>query len=72
MLEMKTTPIQEIPIPTPKDSEMSEIEQLVREVIELKSTDSEASTKALETEINELVMELYGLNDDEKKIIRNS
>lgn len=51
---------------------ISDIEACVLEILKEKSIDFTLSTKSIEEKIDELVMDLYGLTDDEKEIIRNS
>ncbi len=49
-----------------------QIENIVKEIISLKKENQIENTFNLEAEIDELVMDLYGLSEDEKNIIRNS
>lgn len=63
-------------LPIPKiaarnKSIVDKIEKLVDKVIVYKKQENPETTK-LENEIDELIMDLYGLNEEEKEIIRNS
>lgn len=49
-----------------------QIESLVNEIIKTKSTDSDLEIKEIQNQIDELVMDLYGLDDNEKVVVRNS
>lgn len=49
-----------------------EIIGLVSEVLDKKKNNIDIDTKDIEIKINELVMDLYNLNDEEKEIIRSS
>ncbi len=57
--------IKKIPIPEFSKDAISQIDSLARELTEF-------ITEEKECEINELIMDLYGLNEEEKDIIRNS
>jgi hypothetical protein len=48
------------------------LETAAEKIFLKKKYNSDADTKELETDIDELVMDLYGLNEEEKEIIRNS
>lgn len=47
------------------------LEDIVNEIIELKKQDPQVNTLNLEKKIDEMVYQLYGLKDDEIKIIEN-
>jgi adenine-specific DNA-methyltransferase len=71
MLELSVNPVENIPIP--KNSSKSikkEIIRVVNKILERKGSGKEIAE--LENEIDELVMDLYELTEEEKKIIRNS
>jgi hypothetical protein len=59
--------INNLPLPTP-DSQQSII-SLVEQIFSTKSSNPQADTSALEAEIDRLVYELYGLTEEEIKII---
>jgi len=63
-------PVVEINIKNKKTAE--EIEELVKQILSIKKQNKETSTEVLEFKIDELVMDLYGINEEEKEIIRNS
>lgn len=69
------TTLKTLPIPKIKnDKEIAIVDQvilLVEEII-LKKKNSTENTEIFESKVDELVMSLYGLNDKEKEIIRNS
>jgi adenine-specific DNA-methyltransferase len=44
----------------------------VDEILSLKANDSEADTQELEQEIDKMVYELYGLSEEEIKIVVNN
>jgi hypothetical protein len=64
--------LKKIPIPKISLKDQEIFITLVDQVIKRKSEDPNADTKALELEIDRLVYELYGLNDDEIKIVESS
>lgn len=75
MLETIAEPLSAIPIPlitTKNKVEVKQVEVLVNKILDAKKDNKDSDTKELENQINELVMDLYELNDEEKKIIRNS
>ncbi|HMP67239.1 MAG TPA: Eco57I restriction-modification methylase domain-containing protein [Candidatus Paceibacterota bacterium] len=51
---------------------INDIDTYVSEIFKEKSKNIKLSTKSVEEKIDELVMDLYGLNDQEKEIIRKS
>jgi len=65
-------PLMTIPIKIPNNSIVSTITQLVEKIIAAKDSDSIADTSILEAEIDRLVYELYGLTEDEIKIVEKS
>lgn len=64
--------IRNIPIPVATPAQQQQIIALVDKILAMKKRDSSADTTALESEIDELVYNLYGLTDEEKGIIRNN
>ena len=58
-----------IPIIGPKPEIQVQIEKYAKEIIEIKKVDQTANTLNLEAEINQLVYELYGLSEEEIKIV---
>ena len=67
--EVKIVNIKNIPIKLPEDKKIID---LVKSIIDSKERDNASVIGDLENEIDELVMDLYGLNKEEKEIIRNS
>ena len=58
-----------IPIPSATNEQMRSMSSLVEQVLETKQFNPSADTSALESEIDHLVYQLYGLTDEEIKIV---
>lgn len=58
-----------IPFYNPSEKQRSQISLLVQDIQRIKQEDINANTSQLEAEIDKLVYQLYGLTDDEIKII---
>jgi hypothetical protein len=56
----------ELPI---KIDEKENISQLVRNVLAFKAQNTSTDTTSIETEIDQLVYQLYGLTDEEVRIV---
>jgi adenine-specific DNA-methyltransferase len=56
-------------LPFPENAYSSELEAVITEIISLKIDDRNASTSALETQIDQLVYHLYGLTEEEIGIV---
>ncbi len=69
-IETKIFHILEIPIPSDLISNKKLI-KLVNQILSIKQSNPDADTSALETEIDKLVYELYGLSAEEIKIVEN-
>ncbi|MFA6173152.1 MAG: TaqI-like C-terminal specificity domain-containing protein, partial [Kiritimatiellales bacterium] len=67
--EFKPMYVSQIPILTATPAQQNEIEALVEQILALKKKDPSADVSALEAEIDQLVYKLYGLTDDEIKIV---
>jgi len=67
--EYKPVYISQIPIPSANDIQKAEIESLVNQILNVKTTDAAADTLALESEIDRLVYALYGLTEEEIAIV---
>lgn len=65
-------PILEIPIFVSNEDKQKELIKLVDDIISARKIDGRAEVRDIENQIDELVMDLYGLNEEEKEIIRNS
>jgi len=63
-------PIQK-PMKIPSASQEKEIEHLVDQILSLKRSDPTPDTSALEAEIDRMVYALYGLTEEEVKVIEN-
>jgi hypothetical protein len=76
ILELYQDPLSKIPIPKIELEEKrvlaNKIESLASEIISEKKKNVCSDTKKIEAQIDELVMDLYGLNEEEKEIIRKS
>ena len=69
MLELYRTPLSEIPIATGTPDQKQAIEKLVREIIAAKTANPVADTSALESQIDQLVYQLYNLTPEEIAIV---
>lgn len=75
MLELYQEPLANIPIPriSSENIELSkQIEEYTLQIIENKKINKEVDTVNVELKIDELVMDFYGLNEEEKNMIRNN
>ena len=61
--------LEQLPIPNSTEMESYRIVSLVKEIIELKKNNASADTSALESEIDRLVYQLYGLTEEEIRIV---
>ena len=65
--------VNNFPLPENLSSEIDEkLKTLVNEILEIKKLSKEANTSKKEAEIDGLVYELYGLSEEEIKIVENS
>jgi len=70
--EIKVVYVEELPIIiVAKESELNIIE-LVEKILSLKRSDSSVNTSSLEAEIDQLVYKLYGLTEEEIKIVEGN
>ena len=72
ILELFQIPLCEIPIPKATENEQLDFANLADKITSIKQTGPEADTSALEAEIDRLIYELYGLTDDEIKIVEEA
>lgn len=72
MLELLTSPLSEIPVATGTPDQKQAIEKLVREIIAAKTANSAADTAAIESQIDQLVYQLYNLTPEEIAIVEGS
>jgi len=68
---LKMIYVASIPICEIGEDARSKIENRVSRIIEMKDTDRSADTTALEAEIDGLVYELYGLTEEEIRVVEN-
>ncbi len=61
--------LKDFPIPKADDKVKSKISNLVDEILKVKRKNSDTDTTAVEKEIDQLVYQLYGLTEDEIKIV---
>ena len=61
-----------IPLPIVNEAGQKPITIIVEKIISLKTANLSADTSALESEIDRLVYQLYGLTEEEIKIIEES
>lgn len=61
--------LKQIPLPNLEDKLCSEIIELSNKIITLKDNELNADTLSLEAEIDQLIYQLYGLNDEEIRIV---
>ncbi len=64
--------IRQIRIPLPNDRQKELIENLVTQILFYKKSDFAADTSILEAEIDRLVYELYGLTEEEIRIVEST
>ena len=67
--KIRVAEFKKLPIPNVKPVQAKTIEQKVDQILILKKGNSLPDTSALEAEIDQLVYELYGLTEEEIKII---
>ena len=63
--------IELLPVKVPSEYQKNQIEALVDEILSIKKQNSSANTTSLETQIDQLVYQLYDLTDEEIAIIEN-
>lgn len=61
--------VETIPLPDTDNKNMESVENLVDAILMSKKESPKADTKSLEKEIDQLVYQLYGLNEEEIKIV---
>ncbi len=72
VIEYYKRPLEEIPIHTSLFDQpyLSRMEELVDEILRLKSSKSGADTRGLERQIDDCIFEIFGLTDEEVTIVR--
>lgn len=63
--------LRQLPIPISKENERQEIENLVTEILNKKEKDFKSDTTEFETQIDQLVYQLYDLSEEEIAIIEH-
>ncbi len=66
---LKKEQLVEIPIPILDKEHQQKIEEIVDSIIEIKNSDSFADTSLLDNEIDNMVYELYGLTEEEIRVV---
>ena len=61
--------LEQVPIPYPKEDDENKIISIVDQILALKKNNPQADTSELEREIDMLVYELYGLTEEEIRIV---
>ena len=61
-----------IPVPLLNDNEQKPFIKLVNEILITKKSNPQADTTSLETQINQLVYDMYGLTDEDIQIVEES
>lgn len=64
--------LSQLPIKKTSKTNQDKIVKLVDQILSLKKSNPESDTTALEAEIDRLVYELYGLTEEEVKVVENS
>jgi hypothetical protein len=59
-------------LPLPKEIISTDLENKVAEIISLKESDKEIDTTDLESQIDQLVYRLYGLTEEEIRIVEGA
>lgn len=70
--QLDKEPLLEIPLFIGNEKEQRDIISIVDKILEIKKTDQKNNVVDLEIQLNMLVFQLYGLNDEEIKIIKES
>jgi hypothetical protein len=71
MLELYQKPLSEIPIKKISEKEQKQFIELVDKILAIKNQNPDANISTLESQIDQLVYQLYGLTVDEIKIVEN-
>jgi hypothetical protein len=69
LAEVKKNHVEQLPIPTATPGEQAAIASKVEQILAAKAHDPAAEVSTLEREIDELVADLYGLDDAEKQLV---
>ena len=69
---IRISQLQSVPLADPENQTEADIVRTVKEIFSIKSNNPSADISALESEIDRLIYQLYGLTDEEIKIIEES
>lgn len=69
VLELFTTPLKELPIVVPDKSVSLKISTIVTKIMDIKSDNYNTDTSFLENQIDDIVFTIYGLNDNDSKVV---
>jgi len=64
--------VRSLPVNKATEQEASNLSRIVNQILEIKKSDPTADTTKLESEIDQMVYELYGLTDDEIRIVEEA
>ena len=67
--QFKVNELAQFPLPKNRIKKQNEIAGVVRQILAAKERDPEADTNALEREIDQMVYKLYGLTEEEIRIV---
>lgn len=70
--QVKLTHLKKLPITIPDEKTNKELERLASTIINAKCSNPSTDTSALESEIDRLVYQLYGLTEEEITVIERS
>jgi len=70
LAQIKPSILKDIPLPLPTKEIETNIVEIVIKIEELKQTDTDANTNNLESEIDQLVFQLYGLSNEDIAIFK--
>ena len=68
-ISMNTKLLEKIPLAKPEFGQLEKFKNAISSIINIKKTDPSSDTSALESEIDRLVYELYGLTEEEIRIV---
>lgn len=70
LMQVDKGPLLEVPLFIGSKDQQDHVIKIVNQIIDIKKQNPESDTKNLEIKIDGLVMDLYGLTEEEKEIIR--
>jgi hypothetical protein len=72
LAQVKRGHLEILPIPNYNQTIFEKLENLIKQVLDLKQADNSKDTKDLENQIDQLIFELYGLTKEEINVIENN